>query len=183
MKRRNAFITEFIPYFQRSMHGVIGDREQVTMQYRSTADVNTEDGDAVTAYRALLARRFSLDLRRGSTTIGPHRDDVDILLNGLDVRAQASQGQHKTVLISLKLAEHRYLDTHLDEPPILLLDDVFSELDDDRLANVLQLVGGAGQTFITSANAATLQHFAHGPADSLILRIEAGKVTQLAEVA
>ncbi|MCB2203940.1 DNA replication/repair protein RecF [bacterium] len=183
MQRRTAFIEEFIPYFQASMQGVIGDREQVTLRYRATADLDLRTSDAVAAYRSLLARRFQTDLRRGSTTVGPHRDDMDILLNGLDVRAQASQGQHKTVLIALKLAEHRYLDSHLDEAPILLLDDVFSELDDDRLAHVLELVEGVGQTFITSANAGTLQHFAGAHSRNLTLRIEAGKVSRLAEVA
>jgi DNA replication and repair protein RecF len=183
MRRRAGFIEEFIPYFQRAMEGVIGTREQVTLQYRATADIAADADDAADTYRALLARRFQTDLRRGSTTVGPHRDDVDILLNGLDVRAQASQGQHKTVLIALKLAEHRYLDTHLDEAPILLLDDVFSELDDDRLARVLQLVDGVGQTFITSANAATLQHFARARTDNLTLRISNGEVSRMAEVA
>ncbi|MDT8325711.1 MAG: DNA replication and repair protein RecF [Bacteroidota bacterium] len=188
MRRREAFIEEFIPYFQRAMQGVIGDLEEVTLQYRATAEIAATAADATAAdatasYRALLARRFQTDLRRGSTTIGPHRDDVDILLNGLDVRAQASQGQHKTVLIALKLAEHRYLDTYLDEPPILLLDDVFSELDDDRLARVLQLVDGVGQTFITTANAATLQHFAHARSENLTLRISGGEVSHMAEVA
>ena len=183
MRRRRDFIAEFIPYFQRAMEGVIGLREQVTLHYRSTADIDVDAEDAAAQYHTRLSRRFTQDLRRGTTGIGPHRDDIDVMLNGLDVRAQASQGQHKTVLIALKLAEHRYLDAHLDEAPILLLDDVFSELDDDRLAHVLALVHDVGQTFITTANAATLQHFAHALDSNMTLRVEDGAVTAMAEVA
>ncbi len=183
LRRRHRFIEEFTPYFQTAMQGVIGEREQVALQYRSTADIDPEGDAAPAEYHRLLERRFNLDLRRGTTTVGPHRDDMDILLNALDVRAQASQGQHKTVLIALKLAEHRYLDSHLDETPILLLDDVFSELDDDRLASVLQQAQGLGQTFITSANAATLNFFAHADNGNRTLKIENGIVKTLAEVA
>ena len=182
MRRRRSFIAEFTPYFQSAMHGVIGEREQVALQYRSTVDIDPGHDDAPADYHRLLERRFNLDLRRGTTTVGPHRDDVDILLNALDVRAQASQGQHKTVLIALKLAEHRYLDSHLDETPILLLDDVFSELDDERLASVLHLAQGLGQTFITSANAATLDSFARADDGNRTLKIENGSVKTLAEV-
>jgi DNA replication and repair protein RecF len=183
LRRRRTFIEEFTPYFQRAMQGVVGDRELVQLDYRQTADIDLDAADAVSAYHNLLGHRFSTDIRRGSTTVGPHRDDMDILLNGLDVRAQASQGQHKSVLISLKLGEYRFLDTHLDEAPILLLDDVFSELDDIRLAHVLQIVQSLGQTFITTANANTLQFFSQEAHDNLTLRIENGIVSEFAAVA
>ena len=87
------------------------------------------------------------------------------------------------MLICLKIAEYRYLESQLDETPILLLDDVFSELDDGRLANVLQMVGNLGQTFITTANQSTLRHFPQDGGQNLTLRIEAGAVYSLADVA
>ena len=124
-----------------------------------------------------LAYREPIDVEKDGDAV------VDILLNGLDVRAQASQGQHKSVLISLKLGEYRFLDAHLDEAPILLLDDVFSELDDERLERVLHLVQGLGQTFITTANMNTLRFFSRNGGDNLTLRIDNGVVSQLAEVA
>ncbi|MFZ1731863.1 MAG: DNA replication/repair protein RecF [Bacteroidota bacterium] len=183
LRHRLRFVEEFIPYLVDAMAGVIQHREQVELRYVSSMDIDPFSETACDVYRCLLTSRFDTDIRRGTTTAGPHRDELEILLNGLDVRAQASQGQHKTVLISLKLAEYRYLDTHLDEPPILLLDDVFSELDDERLANVLQLVDGLGQTFITSANHATLRFFPQGRSDNATLRIDSGVVQNLAEVA
>ena len=180
---RLRFIGEFTPYFEDAMRGVIGDREIVTLDYRSSVDIDPDADDAVARYLETLGGRLFSDMRRGTTSVGPHRDDMDILLNGLDVRAQASQGQHKSVLISLKLGEYRFLDAHLDEAPILLLDDVFSELDDDRLERVLHLVQGLGQTFITTANMNTLRFFSRNGGDNLTLRIDNGVVSQLAEVA
>jgi DNA replication and repair protein RecF len=183
LRRRHRFVEEFVPYLIEAMHSVIQQREEVALRYVSSMDIDPFGDTAVDEYRERLALRMDADIRRGTTTAGPHRDELEILLNGLDVRAQASQGQHKTVLIALKLAEYRYLHTHLDEPPILLLDDVFSELDDERLANVLRLVDGLGQTFITSANHATLRFFPQGREQNLTMRIENGLVRELAEVA
>lgn len=183
LRRRLRFIDEFTPYFEEAMQGVIGDREVVSLRYRNSVDIDPVTDDAVSTYLEALNARFLMDVRRGTTSVGPHRDDMDILLNGLDVRAQASQGQHKSVLISLKLGEYRFLDTHLDEAPILLLDDVFSELDDERLERVLQLVQGLGQTFITTANANTRRFFSRNGGDNLTLRIDNGVVSHPAEVA
>ncbi|MFA6233820.1 MAG: DNA replication/repair protein RecF [Bacteroidota bacterium] len=183
LRRRHRFVEEFVPYLSDAMAGVIQQREEISLRYISSMEFDPFSESAGDEYRDLLVRRFDADIRRGTTTAGPHRDELEILLNELDVRAQASQGQHKTVLIAMKLAEYRYLDTHLDEPPILLLDDVFSELDDERLANVLQLVDGLGQTFITSANQATLRFFPQGRPDNATLRIDEGMVHVLAEVA
>lgn len=183
LRHRQRFVEEFVPYLKASMQGMIGDREEVALHYVPTVEIDIAAEDATEAYRAVLARRFETDLRRGSTTVGPHRDELDILLNDLDVRAHASQGQHKTVLISLKLAEYRYLDAQLDETPILLLDDVFSELDDERLANVLRMVDDLGQTFITTANQSTLRAFPQREHRNHTLRIEAGAVYSMAEVA
>lgn len=183
LRQRQRFVAEFVPYLHEAMASMIPDREEAALRYYSSMEIDPFAVEAVAAYREALVRRFDTDLRRGTTTAGPHRDELEILLNGLDIRAHASQGQHKTVLISLKIAEYRYLDARLDETPILLLDDVFSELDDERLGNVLQLVDNLGQTFITTANLSTLRFFTQGGAHNLTLRIDAGSVHSMAEVA
>ncbi|MBR9978247.1 MAG: DNA replication and repair protein RecF [Bacteroidetes bacterium] len=183
LRARERFVIEFLPYFRESMRDLTPSNEVIALRYLSSAGVDPSAADAVDAYRQVLVERLEADLRRGSTTIGPHRDELEILLNGFDVRAHASQGQHKTILIALKFAEYRYVDAHLDEVPILLLDDVFSELDDDRLANVLHLVGKLGQTFITSANQAIFHAFPRNNGQNMTLRIDSGVVHTLAEVA
>ncbi len=99
--------------------------------------------------RTALARARTDDLRRGVSTVGPHRDDVEIRLARRPARTQASQGEQRSVALSLRLATHR-LAAERRITPILLLDDVFSELDLDRsTALVAQLSGG--QTLVTTA--------------------------------
>ncbi|MGH7903604.1 MAG: DNA replication/repair protein RecF [Candidatus Dormibacteraceae bacterium] len=93
------------------------------------------------------------DLRRGVSGIGPHRDDVAIVLNGEDARSFASQGQQRTAVVSLKLAEADLIMARTGAPPVLLLDDVLSELDPARRAALLAGVGGRGQVIITSVEA------------------------------
>jgi DNA replication and repair protein RecF len=93
------------------------------------------------------------DLRRGSTSIGPHRDDLLVLLDGQDARSFASQGQQRTAVVSLKLAEAALIESRTGERPVLLLDDVLSELDGDRRAALLGEVGSGGQVIITSVEA------------------------------
>jgi DNA replication and repair protein RecF len=93
------------------------------------------------------------DLRRGSTSIGPHRDDMRVLLDGREARAYGSQGEQRTAVVSLKLAESALVARRTGERPVLLLDDVLSELDGARRAALLRQVAGQGQVIITSVEA------------------------------
>jgi len=93
------------------------------------------------------------DLKRGSTSVGPHRDDVPVLLDGQEARSYASQGQQRTAVVSLKLAEATLIENRTGERPLLLLDDVLSELDGERRAALLKEVAGGGQVIITSVEA------------------------------
>jgi DNA replication and repair protein RecF len=93
------------------------------------------------------------DLRRGTTSVGPHRDDVRVILDGQDARSYASQGQQRTAVVSLKLAEAALIQRRTGERPVLLLDDVLSELDGSRRAALLDEVGAGGQVIVTSVEA------------------------------
>lgn len=86
-----------------------------------------------------------------STMVGPHKDDFSFIVNGADLRAFGSQGQQRTAVLSVKLAEIELIKTETNEYPLLLLDDVFSELDEDRKAMLLEYLTGRVQTFISSA--------------------------------
>jgi DNA replication and repair protein RecF len=114
------------------------------------------------------------DLRRGSTTIGPHRDDVVISLQGRETRAYASQGQQRTAVVSIKLAEARLVASRTGEAPVLLLDDVLSELDAVRRAALLAHLADAGQVIITSVEADPFPAEVIGR--SRVCRIEGGHV-------
>ncbi len=97
----------------------------------------------------VLARR---ELERGVTLVGPHRDDWRLVLNGLDARSHASQGEQRTLALALRLAGHRLIASIVGSDPVLLLDDVFSELDPDRSAALVVHLPAA-QTLLTTAGA------------------------------
>lgn len=118
---------------------------------------------------ALLAARKD-DLRRGVSTVGPHRDELELSLNGLPARTHASQGEQRSVALALRLASHEVVRRRTDTPPVLLLDDVFSELDVDRSAALLASLP-AGQTVLTSAT-----ELPAGADPGLVLRVRDGVV-------
>ena len=98
-----------------------------------------------------LKKNKDIDFKRGFTSVGPHRDDFKLLINELDVEKYGSQGQQRTVVLSLKLAEIEILKEEIQESPVLLLDDVFSELDENR-RNFLKAYIKDIQVFITSTD-------------------------------
>lgn len=97
-----------------------------------------------------LAQARADDLRRGTTTVGPHRDDVTICLDGLPARTHASQGEQRSIALALRLAQHRYTAQTSGVEPVILLDDVFSELDEGRAQRLVGCLPAA-QTVVTSA--------------------------------
>lgn len=102
--------------------------------------------------RALTGAR-NRDLERGVSTVGPHRDDIEIRLGGADARLFASQGEQRSLALSLRMAERDLVALHRGEDPILLLDDIFSELDDRRREHLVAMVAGSGQTIATATSA------------------------------
>lgn len=113
-------------------------------------DVPTADG-VQSAFRAQLRKLRSAEIARGAALCGPHRDDVAFMLDARSLDAYGSQGQQRTAVLAAKVAEFRFLEARSAEAPILLLDDVLSELDDRRRAGFLDAVGTYGQAFVTSA--------------------------------
>ena len=100
-------------------------------------------------YRSKLSERRQVDILRGSTGIGPHRDDLLFKVNNRILKAFGSQGQQRSAALALKLAQLEYVRQEIDEFPVLLLDDVMSELDDQRRCQLLKFIDGKVQTFIT----------------------------------
>ena len=151
---RAQFINEFTPHFLEAYKKITDTDEQVGIVYLpDTANgrilITKEDFSEsyMLAYRSLKEE----EVRRGTTLFGPQKDDLEISINGGRARETASQGQHKSLLISIKWAEFTYLRDVRDETPVLLFDDIFSELDGNRTAKVLQQILDSGaQTFITT---------------------------------
>ncbi|HLM65259.1 MAG TPA: DNA replication/repair protein RecF [Acidimicrobiales bacterium] len=120
---------------------------------------------------AALGRARRDDVRRGVSTVGPHRDEVQLAIAGQPARTHASQGEQRTLALALRLATHRVVTDETGTPPILLLDDVFSELDPDRSAALLANLP-SGQTLLTTAGG-----LPPDAAPDVVLRVRAGTVT------
>ena len=127
-------------------------REKLSLEYVSS--IETSEDPLLTKeyfYRKLQAKRDQ-EIKRGSTAIGPHLDDLRISINDYDTRMYSSQGQKRTAALALKMAEVSLFKKQQNDCPIILLDDVFSEFDEDRKSHLLDfLKDNTGQCFITSA--------------------------------
>jgi DNA replication and repair protein RecF len=144
--KRREFIQEFIPAFKKQYQNLIDSKsEEMDIQYRS----DLEGAD----FEEVLQKNLQRDLMLQRTTNGIHRDDFLFLLNGNEVKRYGSQGQQKSFLIALKLAEFQVIFEKKKFKPLLLLDDIFDKLDDLRINKILKLVteGMFGQLFITDA--------------------------------
>ncbi|HEX6237492.1 MAG TPA: DNA replication/repair protein RecF [Acidimicrobiales bacterium] len=127
-------------------------------------------GDPSAALAAALAGARTDDLRRGVSTVGPHRDEVALSVAGAPARTYASQGEQRTLALAMRLAVHEVVTEAAGSPPVLLLDDVFSELDPERSDALLTRLP-PGQTLLTSAG--ELPAAAH---PELVLRVAGGRV-------
>jgi DNA replication and repair protein RecF len=139
---RSRAVAELAPEAARC-HAEIAPGERLAVSYEGPPE------NLAQAVHNSLAE----DLRRGTTSVGPHRDDLLVLLDGQEARSYASQGQQRTAVVSLKLAEAALIQRRTGERPVLLLDDVLSELDGERRAALLNEVAGGGQVIITSVEA------------------------------
>ena len=132
----------------RDINGQLtNDQEHLRIAYRCSLDATESLADA---FRLALAHKRPRDIQAGMTLVGPHRDDLAFLVDGVDMRIYGSRGQQRTVALSLKFAEARYMCGIVGEEPILLLDDIMSELDEHRRLWVMQSIDGGGQVIITA---------------------------------
>lgn len=155
VKRRRQFVREIEQYVKVAYAQLVARGEEPAIEYSSSIAAlrpDAEEDEIAALLRAELKRRLPEELVRGMSLTGPHRDDLKLLLNGASVRDYGSQGQHKTYLLALKLAEFAYVRERRDEPPIFLLDDVFGELDRVRTERILELIAGLGQTILTATD-------------------------------
>ena len=186
MRRRARFTEEFRPRLLAAYSMLSQSREEPSLEYLPMSQQpppNEGGGRGVVDFDALLAEeaaRVELEeIRRGTTLFGPHRDELMLFINPeQEARLYASQGQHKTLLVAMKLAEFQYLREACGETPMLLLDDVFSELDEQRANQLLELAasGNLGQTFITSTEASRFKPILSELADCRIFRMKQGVI-------
>ncbi|MFO7863822.1 MAG: DNA replication/repair protein RecF [Salinivirgaceae bacterium] len=143
---RKNLLTTLIPVFQSYYSHISGNKEKVSLAYRS----NLHEGEL----KDLLQQSRYADRAAQHTTVGIHRDDLVFLIGDRNIKKTASQGQQKTYLVSLKFAQFELIRKTMNKKPLLLLDDVFDKLDSTRVERIIGLVAGDsfGQIFITDAN-------------------------------
>lgn len=172
---RHRFI-EAISQMMTPLHGrLTGAAEPLTLAYRSHVPCSPQEDVEGVAYdfRQAMAERWPRELERGMTLLGPHRDDVDFVLGSIDLATYGSRGQQRTATVTLKLAEVDWLDQQSGEAPVILLDDVLSELDPER-QGYLQgwLLEGLYQVLVTTTDLANFRPIIIDQA--AVYKIEAG---------
>ena len=145
-EQRQQFLSDFIPVFRQIYAEISDEIENINLSY--TSQYHSRD---IPSY---LRQNRERDLAIGFSTVGIHKDDLEMLLDEYPLKRVGSQGQSKTFLISLKLAQYRFLQRIHGFSPILLLDDIFDKLDSKRVSKIIKLVSGNdfGQIFITDTN-------------------------------
>ena len=149
LNKRIEFLKQ-LESFCKDVHGEISkQKEEIQLDYiNSFKNIELEEESILQKYREL----YDQDIQLGSTNLGPHRDDFSVSINGINTHQFGSQGQQRTASLSMKLAEIELIYSVLHEYPILLLDDVLSELDDTRQTQLLNTIKNKVQTFITTTN-------------------------------
>ena len=149
---------------------ITGGKENLSIEYEcSLGELNP---DIFSIFRKLLVNNRDEEVKRGYTLYGPHRDDLILKVNGMDIRKYGSQGQQRTTALALKLAELEFMKSESGEYPVLLLDDVFSELDQKRKDILLELIAGRIQTFITATDLNILGKLKHS--DYKLFKVKQG---------
>ena len=172
--RKRVEVVEDLKEEASRIHAAVSDDNECleidyapSFEYEALADIEQ-------AFEEALDRAAPRERARCMTEVGPHRDDLAIRMNGVSLQAFGSQGQHKTAATALKLAEARFLWRRLQAPPLLLLDDIFAEIDAARTGRLMEMVPGYGQTFITTAKESDIGDYHRGITR---FRVQGGAVT------
>lgn len=152
ISKRLEFINHFEKDFTASYKLLTDADETPFIKYIPTFEIDDTPESIESAFRKKTEESFIKERALGYSLIGPHRDEIMFMLNNQKLRTYGSQGQHKTYLIALKLAEFNYLKNMCNDPPVLLFDDVLSELDNTRSQNLLEIISNQSQVFITSTD-------------------------------
>ncbi|MDO5110766.1 MAG: DNA replication/repair protein RecF [Clostridia bacterium] len=156
MEKRAAFAQRLQAYGYALHSAVTDGRETLALSYAPNIEMEETGYPLIGKLMDSLSRCVGEDLRRGFTSVGPHRDDLSVLIDGAEARVYGSQGQQRTAALSLKLSQIELLRAETGENPVLLLDDVLSELDDMRGRLLLDALR-ACQSFITCTSLAGLE--------------------------
>ncbi len=145
-EKRSAFLATFIPIVKKHYQSISQSDEDIDLIYQSEL-LNSD-------FKTLLEQNLIKDRSAQFTTVGPHKEDIEFTIHGQAIKKFGSQGQQKSFLIALKLAQFDFIKKQAGVPPIVLLDDVFDKLDQERVALIMQLVESNhfGQLFLSDTH-------------------------------
>ncbi|MDW3208550.1 MAG: DNA replication/repair protein RecF [Reichenbachiella sp.] len=173
-KKRKAFIKEFLPHLQSNYDRISEKKERVNIDYNT----KVLEKDFAQQY----AKGLQKDVIMQRTNLGIHRDEYLFEIDNYLIKKFGSQGQQKSLLISLKLAQFEFVKSHLGVTPILLLDDIFDKLDDGRISQLMEIIGSDsfGQVFVTDAREERTRSLLQGKFEPMkIFRVEKNVIEEL----
>ena len=182
-KERVSFVQDISKLTYKNMLNISNGQETLKIKYKSSVldalnitEINDESFTEENLTKVMMKRSFD-DIMRGSTKIGPQHDDLEFYINDLDAKMYASQGQQRSIVLSLKLAEINYLKEKTGTYPVLLLDDVLSELDKNRQLKLLDAINENVQTFITTPSISDIKEDLLKKAK--VFKIEDGNISEI----
>ena len=182
-KERVSFVQDISKLTYQNMLNISNGQESLKIRYKSSVlealninDISDEIFNDESLTKVMMKKSYD-DIMRGSTKIGPHQDDLEFYINDLDAKMYASQGQQRSIVLSLKLAEINYLKTKTGTYPVLLLDDVLSELDKNRQLKLLDAINENVQTFITTPSISDIKEDLLKKAK--VFKIENGNISEI----
>ena len=177
-RRRARVITRLAPIAESWHKRISGETEHLEINYQP--NVKWTEDDPIVVQQAFLAKikeRRMAEQYQGKTVVGTHRDEIEFAIDRTPARYYGSQGQQRTLVLALKLAELKLIEEVIGEPPLLLLDDVLAELDPNRQKQLLEVIGDRFQTIITTTHIDTFDR--DWTQDSQILAVEAGEISEV----
>jgi DNA replication and repair protein RecF len=159
IKERIEFLKLIGVYSNEIHRSITNDKENLKMVYKSSIEYKDQNEQQIKEnFKKELDKFRAVDIKRGVTHKGPHRDDILFYINDMEVKTYGSQGQQRTTLLSLKISELQFMNNETDSYPILLLDDVYSELDTERQKFLMKFIKDI-QTFITCTDVEYFKNF------------------------
>ena len=182
-RERVSFVQDISKLTYQNMLNISNGQESLKIRYKSSVlealninDISDEVFNEESLTKVMMKKSYD-DIMRGSTKIGPHQDDLEFYINDLDAKMYASQGQQRSIVLSLKLAEINYLKTKTGTYPVLLLDDVLSELDKNRQLKLLDAINENVQIFITTPSISDIKEDLLKKAK--VFKIENGNISEI----
>ena len=175
IRRRARAIARLAPIAHQWHQAISGQREDLQIHYQPNVPLIEDDPAVIQgSFLEKIQQRAIAEQHQRTTLVGPHRDDIEFAINDTPSRQYGSQGQQRTLVLALKLAELHLIDEVIGEPPLLLLDDVLAELDLSRQNQLLEAIQDRFQTIITTTHLGAFG--SQWMTSSKILTVEAGRI-------